>query len=283
MKNITIYHVPNGIKGVTAAKLAKHPCPECPKTERLSAGFVPADNEGNYLVSIGAQHHLFAVEFQTRRVDSKAVKREAQKRLNGQPYGRKQMREMIESVGLEFLAKTLPSPKTVTAWLDCVNNRLMVDTTSASVAELVVSKLTDAVDGLNFELPNREDLPVRLKSFMLDDSAIPDGFDRGDSVVIKSKKEDSSRAAYKIFNLFGLNGEILLNSDVIELGMIYSATDFPSTFTLTSTGLIKGLKLDTNPEGEVHADFLIFAETVAPMLNKLFDTSEAMNYIRASA
>lgn len=268
MKSLTILSAPNGFNGVTASKLEKCRCLECPKTEKQSAGFVPVDDEGNYLVSIDAKHLLAAVEIQTRRVDAKAVKREAQNRLQGQEPSKRMLRDMCEQVDLEFLAKTLPSIKTVMVWIDITNKRLIVDTSSIAVSDLVVELLSGAVDGLGLELPNRDDLPAKLKSYMLDDSALPDGFDRGDSVVIKSPEEDSSRAAYRVFNLFGLSDEILQNSDVLELGMAYDDGS-QVEFKLTSTGLIKGLKMDVKPEGDLPTDFRIFAETVAPMINKL--------------
>jgi DNA recombination-dependent growth factor C len=269
MKNLTILFAPNGANGVTASKLEKRKCLECPKTEKQSAGFVPADDEGNYLLSIDAKHLLAAVEIQTRRVNAKAVKREAQKRLQGQEPSKRMIRDMCEQVELEFLAKTLPSIKTVMVWMDIANKRVMVDTSSSAVADLVVELLSGAVDGLGLELPNRGDLPAKLKSYMLDDSSLPDGFDRGDSVVIKSPEEDSSRAAYKVFNLFGLSDEVLLHSDVLELGMIYD-DGAPTAFTLTSTGLIKSLKIGVKPEGDLTTDFRVFAGTVAQMINKLF-------------
>jgi len=146
----------------------------------------------------------------------------------------------------------------------------MVDTSSPTISDLVVELLSGAVDGLGLELPNRDDLPAKLKSYMLDNSALQNGFERGDSVVIKSTEEDYSRAAYKVFNLFGLSDEILMNSDVLKLGMFYDDGAAPTVFTLTSTGLIKGLKMGIKPEGDLQTDFRIFAETVAPMINKLF-------------
>jgi DNA recombination-dependent growth factor C len=269
MKHLTILYAPNGVGSVTASKLEKRRCLECPLTEKQSAGFVPVDDEGNYLLSIDAAHLLAAVEIQTRRVNSKAVKREAQKRLQGQEPSKRMLRDMCEQVELEFLAKTLPSIKTVMVWMDIPNKRVMVDTSSSTVADLVVELLSGAVDGLGLELPNRNALPAKLKSYMLDNSALPDGFDRGDSVVIKSPEEDSSRAAYKVFNLFGLSDETLQNSDVLELGMIYD-DGAPTVFTLTSTGLIKGLKMDVKPEGDLATDFRVFAGTVAQMIKKVF-------------
>lgn len=268
MKNLTILFSPNGVGGVTASKLENRRCLECPKTEKQSAGFVPVDDEGNYLLSIDAKHYLAAVEIQTRRVDAKAVKREAQKRLKGQETSKRMLRDMCEQVELEFLAKTLPSIKTVMVWMDIPNKRVMIDTSSTAVSDLVVELLSGAVDGLGLELPNRNALPAKLKSYMLDNSALPDGFERGDSVVIKSPEEDSSLAKYKVFNLFGLSDEILLHSDVLELGMIYD-DGAPTVFTLTSKGLIKGLKMDVKPERDIREDFLIFAETIAPMINKM--------------
>ena len=272
MKNLTILDAPNGVNGVTASKLEKRRCLECPKTEKQSAGFVPVDDEGNYLLSIDAKHLLAAVEIQTRRVNSKAVKREAQKRLKGQEPSKRMLRDMCEQVELEFLAKTLPSIKTVMVWMDIPNKRVAIDTSSTAVSDLVVELLSGAVDGLGLELPNRDDLPAKLKSYMLDNSVLPDGFDRGDSVVIKSTEEDSSRAAYKVFNLFGLSDDVLQSSDVLELGMIYD-DGAQVEFKLTSTGLIKCLKMDVKPEGDLATDFRVFAGAVAPMLNELFDTA----------
>lgn len=152
-KSAVVYRLPKDFDLSSAEleeKLASRQLTECGPLETERRGFVPATPLGRLVHTVNGQY-LIAVGIHKKILPGSVVRAETQKRAEavaqeqGFPVDRKQMRELKERVTADLLAKALVTTQVTRAWLDTVNGWLVVEGSSASRTEKLVTTLRDAL------------------------------------------------------------------------------------------------------------------------------------------
>ncbi len=148
-KNLFIYSLDSHWK-ITPAKLeetlAAHPLLPCSAASMQSQGWVaPHASSGvvysqgkQVLVSLGMQQRLLPAAVINQTVKQRAA---ALEKTQGFAPGRKQLRDLKDRVTDELRPRAFVREKTLGAWLDLARHRLIVDTSSAKVAENLATAL----------------------------------------------------------------------------------------------------------------------------------------------
>jgi len=148
-KNLFIYSLDSHWK-ITPAKLeetlAAHPLLPVNAASMQSQGWVaPHASSGivysqgkQVLVTLGMQQRLLPAAVINQTVKQRAA---ALEKTQGFAPGRKQLRDLKDKVTEELRPRAFVREKTVRAWVDLVKHRLIVDTSSAKVAENLATTL----------------------------------------------------------------------------------------------------------------------------------------------
>ncbi|HWY23285.1 MAG TPA: recombination-associated protein RdgC [Nevskia sp.] len=148
-KNLFIYSLDSHWK-ITPAKLeealAAHPLLPCSAASMQSQGWVaPHASSGvvysqgkQVLVSLGMQQRLLPAAVINQTVKQRAA---ALEKTQGFAPGRKQLRDLKDRVTDELRPRAFVREKTLRAWLDLARHRLIVDTSSAKIAENLATAL----------------------------------------------------------------------------------------------------------------------------------------------
>jgi recombination associated protein RdgC len=148
-KNLHIYTLDtawNPTPGKLEEKLAAHPLLPCNAASMQSQGWVPPHDASGpvysqgkqLLVALGTQQRLLPAAVINQTVKERAA---ALHKQQGFAPGRKQLRELKDRVADELRPRAFIRERTVRAWIDLAKHRLIVDTSSAKVAENFASVL----------------------------------------------------------------------------------------------------------------------------------------------
>lgn len=181
--------------------LAEMPFAEPLSNQISSSGFVNVDPMGELVVEV-TDGYAFALRNDAKVIPSSAVQAEVKKRVavveerQGFKPGRSQTREIKEGVMAEFTSKALVRSSTIICFYDIKKNFLIVPTTSAAVADLVISSLVRCTGSVKTSTIHISDLKfgltTRLKAWIDGDYQAFGGFDPCDSVTMKREKEKIS-------------------------------------------------------------------------------------------
>ena len=148
-KNLTVYSLDSHWKTTPAKleeRLAAHPLLPCSAASMQSQGWVaPHASSGvvysqgkQVLVSLGMQQRLLPAAVINQTVKQRAA---ALEKTQGFAPGRKQLRDLKDRVTDELRPRAFVREKTLRAWLDLARHRLIVDTSSAKIAENLATAL----------------------------------------------------------------------------------------------------------------------------------------------
>lgn len=148
-KNLYVYTLDSHWKtspGQMEETLARHPLLPVAAASMESLGWVaPHASSGvvysqgkQVLLSLGTQQRLLPAAVINQAVKQRAA---ALQKTQGFAPGRKQLRDLKDRVTDELRPRAFVREKTVRAWLDLQKHRLVVDTSSAKVAENLATAL----------------------------------------------------------------------------------------------------------------------------------------------
>lgn len=209
IRNAIVYSVELPSADNLRTNLESMPFVECLGTQPASSGFVDVDPMGE-LVAQFEGGYAFAMRHDAKVVPSSAVNAEVKKRAavqeerQGFKCGRMQTKEIKEGVVNEFTARALVRSATVICFYDSKNKFLIVPTSSANVADLVIRNLIHATGSIKSSTIHISDLKggltTRLKAWIEGDLAAFGDFEPCDSVTLKREKEKISIARQSLDN-----------------------------------------------------------------------------------
>lgn len=176
-KNLLVYRVgPEWQASVTVieSSLQKARFVPCGATQKQSAGWVePRGIKHAPLVeSIGGQY-LLKLQVEQRVLPGAVVKRRTEELAKqvedntGRKPGKKQTKELKEQAELELLPMAFTKQSSVNVWIDPAKHLLMLDTSSSSRAEDVITSLVKALDGFSVSLlQTKESAAVAMKEWL---------------------------------------------------------------------------------------------------------------------
>lgn len=179
-KNLVIYRLPADWS-VSAAQLedalAQRVLQACPAFAMRSSGFAFAGPAQRFVHTVQRQH-LIALAVDQKLLPGSVIRQFTQERAaalaeeQGHPVGRRQMREVKESVTQELLARALTKRSITRAWIDPEHGRFIVDAASMPRAEEVVVAMRDALGSFAVQYLETEASPaLSMNSWLMQGEA----------------------------------------------------------------------------------------------------------------
>ena len=183
--------------------LAKALFIECGATQEKSAGWVPPRGEahGALVESIGGQWIArLMTESKTvpgsvlaRKVAEMAARIEQE---TGRKPGKKESKELKDEAMLDLLPMAFTKQVSMWVWVDPANRLLVLDTSSQSRADEVVSLLVESLPGLSVSLLNTQTSPQAAMANWLATQEPPTGFSIDRECELKACDESKAVVKY---------------------------------------------------------------------------------------
>lgn len=263
-KNMIVYRVANASKPsleVLEAALGKSLFVECSATQEQSFGWMPprGQEHGALVESVGGQWIMrFMVETKVlpgsvlaRKVKEKSQQIEAS---TGRKPGKKESKELKAEALLDLLPMAFTKQGSMWVWLDLQAGFLVLDTSSQSRADQVITALVEAISGFAVSLVNTANSPAAAMSHWLSTQEPPVGFSIDRECELKSSDDTKAvvRYARHPLDIEEIQAHIAAGKLPTKLAMTW---DDRVSFMLTEGMQIKKLAfLDTVMEGKTADD-----------------------------
>lgn len=155
-RNLQIYRITGGNMTPDSLEqtLSQHALQSCMQMELQSRGWLPPRDEQPLFVLAFGQHWLVALGLEKKLLPASVINQHAKARIanieqmQGYKAGKKQMRDIKEATIVELLPRAFVQRHKTYAWIDAVNNRLILDTASSNKAEEFIDALLKSVPGI---------------------------------------------------------------------------------------------------------------------------------------
>jgi recombination associated protein RdgC len=154
-------------------------------------------------------------------------------RATGRKPGKKQTKEIRDEVTLELLPQAFTRQASIGVWLNPVQRLLMIDAASPAKADLAVTALVKAVDGLALTLLQTVQSPAAAMSEWLSSGEPPAGFSVDRECELKSADESQASVRYARHPL-----------DIDEVRRHIAEGKLPTRLALTWNGRVSLLLTD---------------------------------------
>jgi recombination associated protein RdgC len=230
-KNIFIFRtaIDNNIDAETLSeKLALKPLSSCSGLDKESRGWVPC--HGDVLVHSAKKHMLFALGIEQKLLPSTIINRFAKERAadieaqQGYKVGRKEMKELKESITDELLPRAFAIQRTTYAWLDTSNGYLVIDAASSAKTEEFLTLLTKTLDDFPFKPLHTLISPVSAMTDWLAGNNVPAGFTIDRELELRATGDSKATIRYANHALEGdeILKHIAEGKRVTRLGMTWN-------------------------------------------------------------
>lgn len=284
----TIYRITAGLPG-SAAMLAEYLqrtefAPTTPNQE-LSAGWVPPREKHGLFVEAIAGHWIARLVIETRKVPGDALQRRvdeivtAIEQNEGRKPGRKERRDIRELAVAELLPQAFPKQAAVDVWIDPAAGLLVIESTSTSRVDQVITGLVRAVPDLHLapvqtNMAPRAAMAAWLSSFRYGELQ-SEAFDVGGACELRA--DDESKAVVRYKNEHLARDEVLQHiqqgKQPTRLALIYEGR---VAFVLTDSLQFTNVEILEVPEGEgeddaFDADVAIFTGELSRLIAAMID------------
>ena len=231
-RNLQIYRLPENWQmpaGTLEELLARHPLMPCSGMAMQSRGWV-APRDDKQLVCSQGKHLLIALGTEQKMLPASVINQSAKEMAaqleaqQGFKPGRKQMRDIKERVTTELLPRAFARRRVVRAWLDPVNRWLVVDASSPSRAEDLITALRDALGELAV-LPLVTKLsPAVAMTAWLNAADVPGSFVFDQDCELCGSDESKSTVRYVRHGLDGkdIRQHIASGKAATRLGLVWN-------------------------------------------------------------
>jgi len=203
-KSLQIYRLPAPwamSAEALADQLARTTFQRCPSNQPMSRGWVSPRKDGSLVYSQN-RHWLIALAVEQRLLPSSVVNQEtaeraeAQAEVQGNPLGRKQMKELKERVAEELMPRAFTRRRTTFVWIDPVNGWFCVDASSPSKADEVIEALRQTLDVFPLQPVRTTVSPTSAMADWLASGEAPDGFTVDRDCELKDFSEEKATVRY---------------------------------------------------------------------------------------
>lgn len=241
-RNLIVYKVDTcAIEGLVAALESKR-FVECTSQQAKSVGW---DTDARFIWS----HCFLGVIVEERVLPARAVKLEVEKRAaelkarQGFQLGRRQKRELQESVIAELMPRALVVQRVTDVWVDMIDGWLGIDAPSDNRADEVLELIRRTVDNFPLKLVRTCISPTSLMCDWLAAGGDPASvFTVDKDCELQSVSEDNAAIRYSRHTLDGSDVREHLAGGKLPTRLALTYRDRVS-FTLTDRLQLKGIKL----------------------------------------
>lgn len=207
-KNLMIYRIdPSWSMELDAmeAALATMPFSPCGATQAESCGWTPPRGQQHAaLVESIAGQRILRFQIETKSVPSEVLKRRLDERValieasGRRLVGRKEQRELKDEIARELLPHAFPKTASILTWLDLQHGRLVLDCSSPSKADLLISALVQSLPGFHVLLLDTQVTPQAAMTQWLagEPEDWPEQFEAGRFVELHDDSELKSTVKF---------------------------------------------------------------------------------------
>lgn len=163
-----------------------------PPCEHASHGLVHAI-DGQYLLTLRLEKKLLPAAVVRKHVKAKAEQIESQQ---GYKPGRKQMKDIKEEVTLALLPKAFTVPSDVSVWIDSKNGWLVIDTSSNTRSDEVLSVLSKSIDPFPAAALHTEQSAAGTMTSWLVDDTVPESLSIDQETEMRASSESRATVKY---------------------------------------------------------------------------------------
>ncbi len=176
---------------------------ECGATQEKSIGWCEPRGEahGPLVEAVGGQL-IFKLMIETRALPGSVVTRKAKERVaqieasTGRKPGKKEIRDLKDDIKLELLPQAFTKQASVGVWIDPEARLLVIDASSPTRADEVVTMLVKSLDGLAVALLDSKVSPTTAMSEWLVSQEAPAGFSVDRECELKAADESKAVVRY---------------------------------------------------------------------------------------
>lgn len=256
----------------------------CTASQEQAVGWVEprAELHGALVESINEQLILkFMLESKVvpaaivkRKIQEMAVQIEA---ATGRKPGRKEIKELKEDAVLALLPMAFSRESSVFVWIDRANHLLLIDTVNQKKADIIISALVDALDGLVIKQINTHISPAVAMAQWLMENELLSNFSIDRECELKANDESGSVVRYSkhALDIEEIRQHINSGKMPTRLALIWNDR---IAFTLTEGLLLKKIKFledvyaEKSDENSFDADVVIFTSESINLIKNLLES-----------
>ncbi len=210
------------------AALARHPLTRCGALDMHSRGWVyPKDGEfvhvvnRQWLIALGVEQKLLPATVIRQTTQERAAKIEAEQQRK---VGRKELRDLRDSVAQELLPRAFTSRRTTWAWIDPLHGWLVVDAGADAKVEEFLEVLLRSVGDIQLRQLQTERSPSSAMTEWLATGEAAPGFSIDDDLELQSASVGRSVIRYVRHGLEGgeIQQHIAAGKVAMKLGMTWN-------------------------------------------------------------
>jgi len=200
-RNLQLYRLPKNWSADLSqleADLSTLTLQPCNASDSQSIGWVPPCADGALVHAVNRQW-LLALGAEIRLLPSSVVKQFAKDRAKaieeaeGRRIGRKEMRDLRESITAELLPRAFVSRRTTFGWIDPINGWLVIDAASPAKAEEFLEHLRKSVAGLPAKLLQVTQSPSAAMTGWMAEGEAPGAFTLDQDLELRSAEKATVR------------------------------------------------------------------------------------------
>ncbi|MDE2388713.1 MAG: recombination-associated protein RdgC [Betaproteobacteria bacterium] len=284
-RNIQAYRITGGniTPDSLEQALSQHALQPCTQMEPQSRGWLtPRDEQPNFVHAYG-QHWLIAFGVEKKLLPASVVNQHAKNRITqieqmqGYKAGKKQVRDIKEATVIELLPRAFAQRHKTYAWIDALNNRLILDTSSANKAEEFIEVLLKTVQGITLAPLDTKISPSSAMTRWLSGDDLPSIFtvDRDCELQGMSDEKETIKYSHHILEAEETARHIRAGKKAIKLALTW---DSKISFVLQDNLQLRRiapqdiLKESTESEEELFvSDFTIMTGELSQLIIDLTD------------
>lgn len=284
-RNLQVFRLQNNWNGQVESleeQLSAHLLQPCGSGIQSSIGWIPTRKEGSLVHSVNRQW-LIALGIEQRLLPTSVVKQYVQERVKtieeneGRRVGRREIRELSESVTAELLPRAFIRKRTTYCWIDPVNGWLVIDAAAPAKADELIEHLHKSVDKLLLTPVKVTQSPCSAMTGWVADSEAPEGFSIDQDMELRSAENAVVRYAKHALDGEEIPQHIAAGKVVTRLGMTWGdkiAFVLDEKMQLKRLSFLDILKEESdnqaeNEEERFDLDFALMTGELAHLLDDL--------------
>lgn len=284
-RNLQAYRITSGnitLNNLEEA-LRQHALQPCTQMELQSRGWLPPRDEQDNFVHAYGQQWLIALAVDKKLLPAAVVNQHAKDRLvqiaemQGYKPGKKQIRDIKEATLIELLPRAFSQRQKIYAWIDVVQNRLIIDTGSSNKAEEFIECLIRSLQGLTLTPLETKISPSTMMTRWLsgDDLSTAFTIDRDCELQGMTDEKEIIKYSHHSLDAEEIGRHIRAGKKVIRLAMTW---DSKISFVLHDTLQLRRiapqdiLKESAESAEELFvSDFAIMTGELSQLINELIE------------
>jgi recombination associated protein RdgC len=286
-RNLQLYRLPKNWSGNAdeiEKQLSTLTLQACTASAAQSIGWVSPRPDGalvhvvnrQWMLALGVEQKLLPTTVVKQFADDRA---KAIEEAQGRRVGRKELRELRESMAIELLPRAFIRRRTTFAWIDPINGWLVIDAAAPAKAEEFLEHLRKSVAGLPAKLLQVTQSPSAVMTGWLADGEAPAAFTLDQDLELRSAENATVRYARHTLEGDEIRQHIAAGKVVTRLALTWGAR---ISFLLNEKLQIKRLdfldilkeEADGQAENEderFDLDFTLMSGEVARLLDDLLE------------